>query len=241
MKKGIVTIAFDDAYLDTLRHAVRYLNRLKIPSTIAVPHDLIGKKLEKRPVAGRRELKNALDRGHEIASHTLTHRNLLRLSSQDYGETITEISASKKFLENTLNARVDSFVFPYIEYNQSRKLRSIAKKYYKTSRITSYVPCFNKTPLRNPYFVKGFAVMKKHAISYLNRQIDHAARNKLWLIEVFHLVAEKNTLSAHRPEAYRFFMQIKDFKEHIRYILSRDIIIMTQGEVVRQSSRNISR
>lgn len=232
-EKGIITIAFDDAYLDTLRYAVDYLNKLNIPSTIAVPYASIGKRLEKRPVAGIEKLRSAINSGHEIASHGLTHRNLLELSLRDQAEAIMEISSSKKLLHNAFKTRITSFVFPYIENSQSQKLRSIAKKHYKTSRITGYTPYFNKLPITDSCSVKGFAVMKNHSLAYLNRQVDRAERESAWLIEVFHLVGKKNTPSAHKPELYRFFTHIDDFKRHIDYMLSKDVAILTQARTVK--------
>ena len=95
-KNGIVTIAFDDAYLATYKHAIRFLDRLKIKSTIAVPFSFIGKRLENRPVIGKKELKACLKAGHEIASHGLTHVNLLKVSQGNRKEALLEISGSKK-------------------------------------------------------------------------------------------------------------------------------------------------
>lgn len=234
LKKGVVTIAFDDAYLDTCKYAIRHLDRFNIKSTIAVPADLIGKTFEKRRLVDLKMLKGLVKSGHEIASHTLTHSNLFKLSLRDDERTVSEIAGSKRKLEALLSCTVNSFVFPYINRNQSNALRSKVKAHYKSLRITCHTPSFNGIPVKNSYKLSGFAVMKKHSLSYLNKQIDYAEKNKRWLIEVFHLVSNKNTLSAHRPKPYRFFMHIDDFKKHIDYILSKNVKILPQGEVVRR-------
>ncbi len=238
-KKGIVTLAFDDAYLDTYKHAIRYLNKLNIKSTIAVPSLFIGKRFENRPLVGLKELKDNLKRGHEIASHTLTHPNLSRLSSKDKSEAISEIAESKKELEHLLHNKVNSFIFPYINKNQSKSVKSKTRPYYKSARLTTNSPCFNKIPVKNPYSTIGFAIMKKHSLFYLKKQVDYAEKKKCWLIMVFHLVGKKNTLSYHRPKPYRFFMHIDGFKKLIDYILSKDIIILTQKEVARRFDHGI--
>jgi len=232
-KRGSITIAFDDAYLDTYKNAIKYLDALKIKSTVAVPTSYMGKVFEKRKVLGPKGLKNLIKSGHEIASHTCSHLNLRRLSLKDKEAVISEISESKKELEELLGCKIDSFVFPYINKNQTISLRSETRHYYKSARITSNSPCFNKIPLKNAYAISGFSITKNLSVSYLNKQADLARKNNLWLVEVFHLVGKKNTPSAHRPKPYRFFMHIDDFKKHIDYLLSKNMPILTQKEAVK--------
>ncbi|NQU95968.1 MAG: polysaccharide deacetylase family protein [Candidatus Omnitrophica bacterium] len=232
--KGVITIAFDDAYLDTYRYAIKYLDKLKIKSTIAVPALYVGKRFENRPVAGVKELKNIIKSGHEVASHTLGHPNLFRLAAKDKKAVATELGGSKTKLGRLLNYRVDSFVFPYINKNQTKSLRLKTSLYYKSARITSNTPSFNKIPLKDPYAVGGFAIMKKHSLPFLEKLVDYARKENLWLIEVFHLVGKKNTRSAHRPKPYRFFTHIDDFKKHIDYIMSKGITVLTQKDAVKK-------
>lgn len=229
-KNGCLTIAFDDAYLDTYKHAIQYLDTLNIKSTIAVAAGLVGKQLEKRPVIGLGECRALLRAGHEIASHTLTHPNLLHLSKADEGRARSEIIDSKRTLEKKLSCKISSFVFPYAAQNESPALRKTAGDLYESVRLTSDRPVFNRIPVKDPQVITGFAVMRKHSAAYLKKQIDYVEKEKRWLIEVFHLVSDRNTKSAHRPGPYRFFMHIDDFKKHIDYILSRNINILTQRD-----------
>ena len=231
-KIGAITIAFDDAYLDTYKHAIRYLNRKKIKSTISVPASLIGKTCENRPVMGVKELRSCVKHGHEIASHGLNHKNLLKLSLKDKDEAFFEISESKKELKRRLGCRITSFVFPYIKSNRSRELYLKSKKFYTSARITSRKPYFDRIPPRNPHDIVGFAVTEKDPVSYLNKLVKYARKNNLWLVEVFHLVGKKNTKSAHRPGSYRFFYHIDDFKRHIDFVLSTKIKILPQKSVL---------
>ena len=232
--KGVITIAFDDAYLDTYRYAVKYLDTLKIKSTIALPTSFIGKTSENRPVVGLKELKNIIGSGHEIASHTKSHPNLFRLATKDKKSVIDEIGDSKTRIKRLLNCRMDSFVFPYINKNQSKVLRLKTRSYYKSARITFDKPRFNEIPLKDPYSVRGFAVMGKHSLPFLERLVDRTREKNLWLIEVFHLVSKKNTRSASRPKPYRFFMHIDDFKKHIDYIVSKGITVLTQKDAAKK-------
>lgn len=233
-KSAFLTIAFDDSYSDTFKYAIEYLNSLRIRSTIAVPVSFIGRTFENRPIAKLDELKTSLIHGHEIASHTVTHPNLLGLRKKSKLSSDIEIAESKHNLEYLLNTKIESFVFPFINKSQSKGLRLVARKHYKSSRITTDKLFFNKLPLKDPFTIKGFAVMKKHSVPFLNKQIDFALKTKSWLIEVYHLVGKKNTLSAHRPKPYRYFMHINDFKKHIEYAKSKGITILTQKEAIKK-------
>ena len=234
LKNAFLTIAFDDSYSDTFKHAIKYLSGLKIKSTIAVPASFIGRTFENRPVAKLDELKASLLQGHEIASHTITHPNLLNLRKKSRLSSDIEITESKHNLEYLLNAKIESFVFPFINRNQTKGLQLVSRKYYKSSRMTADKPFFNKIPLKDPFSIKGFAIMKKHSVSFLNKQIDRAIKQKSWLIEVYHLVGKKNTLSAHRPKPYRYFTHIDDFKKHVEYAMSKGVTILTQKQAIKK-------
>lgn len=222
-KETLLSISFDDGYLDTYKYAISYLDKLNLRSTIAIPVKLIGRTCEGRPVLNWRHLKNIKKNGHDIASHGLYHMRQIKQS---------EITLSKDILQEKLNMKISSFVYPYISKIPNEDIDNIVKKDYSSSRISKNYPVFNKIPIRRPYRIQGFCIMKKHSPSYLEDQIDKAIKNGLWLIEVFHLVGKKNTKSVHRNEPYRFFMHIDDFKRHVDFILSKKIKILTQKEVI---------
>jgi len=232
---GLITFAFDDGYLDTYKHAIHYLNKKKVASTLAIPYNFIGRRFEKRPIIEKSDFLHLIKCGHEIASHTLSHPNLLRMSYNNINLARKEIMESKTYLEKLLKHKISSFVFPYIKNSQSRPLRLEAKKIYQSVRVTFDKPCFNKIPLKDKSLLKGFAITKDHTLSSLKRNVDIAEKKGLWLIEVFHLVGKKNTKSAHRQSPYRYFMHIDKFKKHVDYILSKEIPIMTQASSVKLS------
>lgn len=223
MQKAILTIAFDDGYLDSYKYAISYLDKKGIKCTFAVPVGLIGKKCEKRPVLNWRHLKKMQENGHEIASHGLYHRRQIRQ---------LEIINSGGILEKNLGKKISSFVYPYISRVPGKSISDIVKKTYSSSRISKNSPVFNKLPINNPYRLEGFCIMRKYSLSYLALQIDKALNSKSWLIEVFHLVGKKDTKSVHGNRPYRFFMHIDDFKRHIDFVLSKNIRILTQNKVI---------
>ena len=133
-----------------------------------------------------------------------------------------------------MGAPVTSFVFPYIEKNRTRALRLEAKKHYKYIRITSKKPYFESADFMDPRELIGFAVRKRHSVKFLNRLVDYATKEGYWIIEVFHLVGKRNTLSAHRKKPYRFFTHIKDFKKHLAHIRSKNISVLTMQRAVKK-------
>lgn len=234
---GIITIAFDDGYADTYRYSAGILADHGIQATFAVPSKRIDDTLEGRPVMSVSQLLALRNTGHEIASHTRDHHNLLKLLNAE-GETAVkyDMKASKMLLGESINTFIDSMVFPFINDNHNDLLLQLASLYYSSSRITSETPVFNDLPVKDPYSITGVALTTDHPVEEYNKMVDRVSAEDKWLIEVFHLVSDTNTKSAHRDEPYRFFMHVDDFKRHIEYIVSTGIPIMTQGQVIRAYS-----
>ena len=138
---------------------------------------------------------------------------------------------SKKELQKLLGISIKSMVFPFIKDNQNEYLRKLASNYYKSSRITTESARFNPLPVEDLFSIIGTALTTHVSMEGYNKMVDIGNEKNVWLIEVFHLVSDKNTRSAHRDEPYRFFTHIDDFKSHIEYILSKHIPILTQDEV----------
>ena len=230
----MITIAFDDGYKETFQTCAEFLTGKGIHATFAVPASCIGKTLETRPVMDEPEINSLIKTGHEIASHALTHRNLLDLfKSEGEAAVKKEMKDSKAILESTCGVEIDSMVFPFIKDNQDPYLRKLASNYYKSSRITTERAAFNRLPVHDPYSVIGVALTHEVPIENYNRLVDIAGEEDIWLIEVFHYVSDKNTKSAHRDEPYRFFTHVETFKTHIEYILSKKIPFLSQKEAVK--------
>lgn len=235
MNKAIITIAFDDGYLDTYTHAIPYLDVVGVKCTFGVPAALIGKTCERRKVVGWHELAALKDKGHEIASHTLNHVNLLSPDiTPDKAEK--EITQSKKALEDGLGGQITSFVYPYIDKLPDKQISKYVTENYSSARISENKPVINPLQLTNKYSLKGFCVNMDYKLEDLEKEINDLIEKKAWLIEVFHLVGDENTQSAHRKEPYRFFMNKYIFKKHFKFILSKvfrgELLVLPQYEVI---------
>ncbi|MGB3057733.1 MAG: polysaccharide deacetylase family protein [Candidatus Omnitrophota bacterium] len=231
---GIITIAFDDGYRETFESCAEFLTRKGIRATFAVPVSFIGQELENRPVMDTSQIDHLIKNNHEIASHTSTHRNLLDVFNTGGEEAVkAEMKSSREMLEKTFGIKIESMVFPFIEANHDPYLRHLASGYYNSSRITTEKTAFNRLPVTDPFSAIGVAFTRDVPIKEYEKLVDIANEFDLWLIEVFHLVSEKNTKSAHRDDPYRFFTHIEDFKRHVDYILSKGTKVHPQKNVIK--------
>jgi peptidoglycan/xylan/chitin deacetylase (PgdA/CDA1 family) len=119
-----VAITFDDCYRDNLC-AARVLAEHKLPATFFVPSRYVGtdhvfdwdKDLKRMPNLSWNDVKEMVQLGHEIGSHTATHADLGVIGPQ---EARVELSDSKKTLEDILQRPVRWFAYPYGGRNNFR-------------------------------------------------------------------------------------------------------------------------
>lgn len=230
---GIITIAFDDGYKATCENTARFLHDKGIHATYAIPAGFVGDTLEGRAVLDNDHLFTLKMMGHEVASHTVRHKNLLDVSLKEGPEAVDkEMIAAKKQLESVTGMDIRSFVFPFIEANNTPYLRQLASEHYTSSRLTTEKFAYNNLPVRDPYSITGVAITTDFSLDDCAKLANIAIANDLWLIEVFHLVAPENTKSFHRDAPYRFYMHPDDFRKHVEHLVSKGAAFMTQGEAI---------
>jgi len=234
MDHAILTLAFDDGYRDTYEYALKYLDKLGIHFTFAVPVGLSGKTCENRPVVNWANISRLHKRGHDIASHTLTHKEFLPAKKYSTRAILDEIALPAALLHERLKTNDLSFVYPYVSRLPGTAVENMVRTVYTSARISQNSPVYNELPVKDRFALKGFCVTSDYGPDALNKCVERAVERGSWLIEVFHLVGKKNTESAHRKAPYRFFTHIDDFKRHIDFIISRQILIRTQKDVIKQ-------
>jgi peptidoglycan/xylan/chitin deacetylase (PgdA/CDA1 family) len=112
---GLVGLTFDDGYADFLQHAAPVLARHGMTGTVYVVAGRLGgtntwddgPRLDLVTAAQVREIAAA---GHEVGSHTLTH---VRLAGAPRATLAAEVGASKRVLEDVLQAEVPGFCYPW--------------------------------------------------------------------------------------------------------------------------------
>jgi peptidoglycan/xylan/chitin deacetylase (PgdA/CDA1 family) len=132
----LLHVTFDDAFRSVL-DAVPVLERLGVPATVFACPSFAdgGRVLNVRELAGEAashpaelatmswdELRDLVDRGIEVGSHTLNHAHLTRLSDADLGR---ELSVSRERLENELGRPCQVLAYPYGE--EDGRVRAAAR------------------------------------------------------------------------------------------------------------------
>jgi peptidoglycan/xylan/chitin deacetylase (PgdA/CDA1 family) len=107
--KNAVALTFDDGYEDFYLNAYPILARYNMTATVYVVSDWVGKS----GYLNEEQIRELLAAGFEIGSHTVSHRELHKLSETDQ---IRQIRDSKLSLEQRFNTQVVSFCYPVGRY-----------------------------------------------------------------------------------------------------------------------------
>ncbi|MDF2882173.1 MAG: polysaccharide deacetylase [Clostridiaceae bacterium] len=107
-----VVITFDDGYEDNFINAYPILRHYNLKATIFIITDLCnqGGLYIKFP-----QLKEMINNGIEIGSHTLDHSKLNKLT---YDEQLYNLKQSKKIIDEKLGINCKYLSYPYGEYNK---------------------------------------------------------------------------------------------------------------------------
>lgn len=235
--RAVLTIAFDDGYLDTYKHAIPILNSANLKSTFSVPVGLVSKKCEGRKVVSWNNIRQMASAGHDIASHTLHHLNMLAKKDLLLFSQTKELVDSANIIKKYLGQAPESFVYPYIGKLPDKKIQGLIKTIYLSSRISPGYPHFHRLPIYNPYNIKGMCIPTGYNLNTLKDEILFAKEENLWLIHVFHLIGKKNTLSFHRNAPYGYFMHVDTFKKYINLVKKSKIQVLTQKEVIKRYAK----
>jgi len=111
-KPGDLAVTFDDGVASVITNAAPLLSRLGIPWTVFVTVDYAGGQSAwpAGTFATWDELRRVAEFGGRIGSHALSHQNFSRLSAE---EARTELTESRRKLEEHLGVEVNEFAIPF--------------------------------------------------------------------------------------------------------------------------------
>jgi peptidoglycan/xylan/chitin deacetylase (PgdA/CDA1 family) len=134
---AVLSLTFDDGYLAHYEVAKK-LYRMDVRATFFIITGL-ETYAEKRLLTTRPELiKEMVDMGHEIGSHTNTHRDLTALGPQEVEEELARsLTFVKRFVEGPVG-----LAYPYGSFNKD--VVDVAKKYYAYARTMGSHNKWNK-------------------------------------------------------------------------------------------------
>ncbi len=154
-----VALTFDDGFCNAFEKALEPLAQHRLRALQFLVADAIGKLNEwdiregeaPEPLMDAGQIRQWLQAGHGIGSHSLTHARLTRLSVRDARE---EIITSKKKLEDTFGVAVEHFCYPYGDANEAvRDL--VMEAGYRTACTTLFGV---NTPATPPFALRRLTV-----------------------------------------------------------------------------------
>jgi len=173
--EGMVTFAFDDGYESTYANGLPILDKAGIKSTQAI---ITTGTYDDPEYVTAAQVKAMAANGHEIASHTRTHPDLVTLTA---AKAKTEITGSKSDL-STFGITTVSFMYPFGSYNDS--IISLVKGAgYKGARTVD--EGYN-TPLSDPYRILSQNVNNDVPFSTIKGWLDTAVTDKTWIVLTLH-------------------------------------------------------
>ena len=121
--KKYFIITFDDGYEDIYTNALPILKKYNFNSVCFFVPDYIGKyniwdegrdDFIRLNLMNIEQIKEWHNEGMSLGSHTSSHKNLNKIS---YDEKLYQIENPKKFFNNVLSLNIDSFSYPFGQYN----------------------------------------------------------------------------------------------------------------------------
>lgn len=180
--RGLVTVAFDDGWASQYANALPVLDKYGIPATWYI---ISGSVNDAPDYMTQAQLSVMVDRGDEIASHTVTHPHLPQLAPAQLN---AELQNSQTALRKMFGpGAADDFASPYGEYNDTT-LAAI-KNYYSTQRafndgVTDVG--FNTPDTFDPYKIRVQWVVSTTPRETVKEWLDTARAQKTWLVIVYH-------------------------------------------------------
>lgn len=118
-------ITFDDGYEDFLSVALPVLRELGFTATVFIVTDFVGKSNSwdegkgcVAPLMTWDQIKEALQAGFSIGSHTVSHPDLRQLSED---QVWYEVSHSRATLEHMLGSPIQTFCYPYGKWSETTR------------------------------------------------------------------------------------------------------------------------
>jgi len=129
-KDNLVVITFDDAREGVYTFAYSILKRMSFRATVFVVPDWIeGRNIPSEEdyslFMSWNEIKKLFDEGFEIGSHSLLHKNLVKLNKK---ELVYELTEPKEIIMEKLGGKVKHFCYPYGVLNDE-VLKEVKKRY----------------------------------------------------------------------------------------------------------------
>jgi peptidoglycan/xylan/chitin deacetylase (PgdA/CDA1 family) len=178
LSRGLVSLTFDDGWLDQYTNGVPLLDKYNMDATFY----LLTNTIDFDDYMTKAQMGDLAKHGHEIASHTVSHPHLPTLSAAAMDG---ELKNSQQTLRQWYGSTVaKNFATPYGEYNAA--VLAGIKKYYRSHRSTD--EGFNTKDDTDVFNVKVQNILNTTTPAQVGAWVDQAVRDKSWLVIVYHEV-----------------------------------------------------
>jgi peptidoglycan/xylan/chitin deacetylase (PgdA/CDA1 family) len=138
-----LAVTFDDGCLSTLTEALPVLVKHRVKAIQFIVAGRIGGRNEwdlckddvPTPLMDESQIREWLAAGQEIGSHTMTHRNLRKVSAAEARE---EISSSKRRLEDVFGLPIRHFAYPYGGWRVQMVREMVIEAGYESACVTDF-------------------------------------------------------------------------------------------------------
>jgi len=175
LPRGIVTLSFDDGFSSAYNNGLPIRKIFRLPATDSVVTGLVDTGPKYVTTA---ECQSYLNAGDELASETVTHPYLTKLTPEQVNQ---ELSVSKNWIEQRFGPCPD-FMIPYDDYNDS--VIAAVKNYYKAARSSD--PGFNTTTSLYYYDVLVQVIYNTTTAAQVQKWVQTAIDNHSWLVLEYH-------------------------------------------------------
>lgn len=174
-QEGLVSITFDDIWKTAFSKGLPELSKRGFKGSFYVTR--LFSEEPGRQYANREDLLEIIRQGHEVASHSNTHK---ALSTQDLPTLLEDIRRSQNFLKE-LGVQTSGIAYPFGDFDD--KVDTEVKRFHTYAR-TSLSGLNDQTSSR--YRLKIIAVTTDTSTAELLRWIQAAYETRTWLIFLFH-------------------------------------------------------
>jgi peptidoglycan/xylan/chitin deacetylase (PgdA/CDA1 family) len=213
----MISLVFDDGYTIIHQEILPLLNHLRLPAVFAVPldHRAVAES-ERVPTTPWQQWLPLSEVGHEIAAHTVSHRDLTTLSDQ---QLENELRLPREQLGAT------TLIYPGGAHDERVVLA--ARRHYGAARTVRHG--FETVPPRDPMRLKTFNFTRKNfSVTKANALALAAWLSGRWLIETYHLIGDSD------DHELLHSVPAAGLKKHLRFIARLPVTVATIQQVTRR-------
>lgn len=220
---GVVSVTFDDNYIEVKTNAKPRLDLYGYPATCYVIQDTVGLDANHLSLA---DLQSFHDQaGWEVAGHSWTaasHNQTNGLTDLSSSQLAAEMALMKAWLlSNGFTRGADLFAHPKGQFNTTTE--QVIGGFFSSQRMTTHFLA-QTLPFFKPR-LGSMSVVATDSTASITAEIDKAYTNKTWLILTFHKIVASGASGTNEYD-------LANFNTVIDYLNTKGIAVRTVGQVL---------